>query len=137
MCPLTGGLHLGLPSLHFLYPSAFHDRLLGGCESWSLGSTSRWDCTVLVFLCLISLSMCPQGSPVLLQMAECLSFSRLNNSTLCGRLCVHHLYKISHFSPSLLGGQSDCFSISACVTNATVNTGVQVSLRDSDFVTPG
>lgn len=67
---------------------------------------------------------------MLLQIAQCSSFLRLNSISLC--VCVY-IYT-SHCIHSLVLG---CFLALATVNNAAVNTVVQLFPQDSDLVSCG
>ena len=79
---------------------------------------------------LFHLAQCPPGSSPLSQMAGLLSFLRLHN------IPLYIMYQIL-FIPSPTDGCLGCFHILAVISNAVINTGLQIALWDTDFISLG
>ena len=87
------------------------------------------------FVWLTSLSMKSSWSIHVVKMARFPSFLWLNNIPVCVCVCVcTHVYHSIYSIHSFIDGHLGCCYDLAVVNNATVNTVIQISLWDSDFV---
>ena len=103
-----------------------------------LDSTYNWDNRILPLSDLFHLAYCPQGPSMLSQIVFSCVF---NGWIIFHCMCIHiYIWICMYIKTSLSVSplmNTDCFHVSAIVSNASVNTGVQISFQVSDFVSFG